>query len=86
MIKDIKKKHPPPDITFLFHTKMFKSYFPMEYYSYNNPVGIYYSYHLSFKDNTFTKTKHKSYYIIHYNKSLQEVNLYLDILFRNAKK
>ena len=85
MIKDIKKKH-PPNITFLFHTKIFKSYFPIEYYLYNNPLGLYCNYPLSFKDNTFTKTKNKSYYIINYNKALHEVIFYLDILFGSAKK
>ena len=65
---------------------MFKSYFPIECYLYNNPIGIYYKYPLSLKDNTFTKTKNKSYYIINYNKALQEVTFYLDILFGSAKK
>ena len=85
MIK-ILKRNTPPNITFLFHTKIFKSYFLIEYYLYNNPLGLYCNYPLSFKDNTFIKAKNKSYYIINYNKASQEVTLYLDILFRSAKK
>ena len=65
---------------------MFKSYFPIEYYPYNNPVGIYYSHPLSLKDNTFTKTKNKSYHTTNHNKTSKEVTLYLNILFGSAKK
>ena len=65
---------------------MFKSNFPNEYYLYNNPLGIHYNYPLSFIVNTFTKTNNKPYYIINYKKASQEVTLYLDILFGNAKK
>ena len=80
------QKEAPSDIKFRFHTKMFKSDFPIEYYLYNNPVGLYFSYPLSFQINTCTKTNNKHYYIINYNKALEEVTLYFDILFGSAKK
>ena len=80
------QKETPQGTTFRFHTKMFKSDFPIEYYLYNNPVGLYYSYPLSFQINTCSETNNKAYYIINYNKALQEVTFYLDILFGSAKK
>ena len=80
------QKETPQGTTFRFHTKMFKSDFPIEYYLYNNPVGLYYSYPLSFQINTCSETNNKAYYIINYNKALQEVTLYLDILYGSTKK
>ena len=80
------QKSTPSDLKFSFHTKMFKTDFPIEYYLYNNAIGTDYTSPLSFQINTCTIENNKHYYIINYEKDSDEVTLYLDILFGSTKK
>ena len=73
------------DNHFRFHTKMFKSDDPIEYFVKNNVVGMNLDNPINLQMNICTKEKNKYYYIINYDKNLNNIILYLDLIYGSMK-
>ena len=79
------QEHTSEENKFRFHTKMYESDANIEYYLFSNVVGYSLSYPLSLQINTCSKENNKHYYIINYEKALDKVTLYLDLVYGSMK-
>ena len=72
--------------TFRFHTKMFRSNDPIEFFMSSNPVGRTLNYPLSLEINNCSETNKKYYYILNYNRDEDDTILYLDLVYGLMQK